>query len=627
MTELTLVTDLPRGLDEFTLLQDWADRIGTVSGGDLTIRVFAAGELVSAFEAIDAVETGIVDLFYSSPNYAPAKFSGIAGFSLPFSSKIDADAAEAAWRTVTSDAFNNAPGTGGDAFHFLTAHITGNDVLAAQPSVSDIDGQKVRTAGGEIANVVAALGGFQINLPAVELFTALQTGVIDSAIVPSYFANALSLDGITTYFTAPDGVAFAPILRTLAIGTDAWNGLTSSERAILSAETGLDQSRAFGAQTAALLDAALTAAGSIPLSTAEVADWEAAIATVRAGLSSDAEDIAATFEMFLSNMSGGTGTTGDDTLDGSSGSETLLGLAGNDTLNGSLGNDVLDGGEGSDRADYSDAPGAVQLYLSFGKGFGAFGRDLLIGIENLIGSDFGDRLIGDAGDNALTGGAGNDILKGKGGDDALDGEAGNDVLRAAEGEDLLTGGDGDDILFGLAGEDVLDGNDGADFLYGGRDGDTLQGHAGNDVLRGNLGNDNMSGGIGDDDLRGGGSNDFLRGDSGADQLFGGNGRDRLDGGAGDDVMTGGAGAGVLDGLRDEFVFSANGGFDRVKDFEDGIDVLDLTAFGFSDFSAEVQVLASDRATGLRLDFAGGEILFLEGMTLAAFDASDVVIDV
>ncbi|MEL7465409.1 MAG: hypothetical protein AAFN79_15165, partial [Pseudomonadota bacterium] len=103
--------------------------------------------------------------------------------------------------------------------------------------------------------------------------------------------------------------------------------------------------------------------------------------------------------------------TGDDGADAISGGEqgerirglggndTLEGLGGDDTLEGGAGNDVLDGGEGVDTADFSDATSDTLAVLLNREGVAqqtlSSGRDVLSGIENLIGSDFDDRLFGD----------------------------------------------------------------------------------------------------------------------------------------------------------------------------------------------------------------------------------------
>ncbi|MCP4101727.1 MAG: hypothetical protein GY750_09925, partial [Lentisphaerae bacterium] len=159
--------------------------------------------------------------------------------------------------------------------------------------------------------------------------------------------------------------------------------------------------------------------------------------------------------------------------------------------------------------------------------------------------------------------------------------------------------------------------------------DILNGDAGLDKLRGNLGNDTLNGGSESDDLRGGGGEDILNGDGGNDYMLGGNHSDTLNGGAGNDVLTGGFGGGVLDGYLDTFIYddtaNGGGGFDRIRDFENGIDVIDLQSFSFTDFTTEVYALASDTASGMRINFGSGDVLFVENFYLASFDAGDVVI--
>ncbi len=321
--------------------------------------------------------------------------------------------------------------------------------------------------------------------------------------------------------------------------------------------------------------------------------------------------------------------TGDGVvITGDGDSETIIGTSLDDTITGDAGNDTLDGGGGLDTASYSNATGGVQVYLNVNKSRGADGYDRLYNIENLEGSAYDDRLIGDANDNVLTGGDGKDVMKGKGGTDTFYGGDGDDKIIGDAGNDTMYGGKGNDILSALAGLDTLNGGDDNDFLYGGKDNDVLNGDAGLDKLRGNLGNDTLNGGDDSDDLRGGGGNDILNGDGGNDYLYGENHADTLNGGAGNDVLTGGIGSGVLDGYMDTFVYeniaNGGGGFDRIKDFEDGIDIIDLQSFSFASF-ADVTDISSDTGSGLRIDSGGGDVLFVENFYLASFDAGDVII--
>ena len=153
------------------------------------------------------------------------------------------------------------------------------------------------------------------------------------------------------------------------------------------------------------------------------------------------------------------GNSGDDHLFGDAGNDILLGGTGDDQLSGGPGRDLLDGGDGNDTAIYSDASKSVVVKLS-----GTFDAEVLVGgrhedavrnVEGIQGGHAGDRITGDAQDNALFGNGGNDILKGAGGHDFLDGGAGKDVIFGGPGIDVLAGGKGNDTLSGGGGKDAF----------------------------------------------------------------------------------------------------------------------------------------------------------------------------
>lgn len=329
----------------------------------------------------------------------------------------------------------------------------------------------------------------------------------------------------------------------------------------------------------------------------------------------------------------------NNTLTGGAQADVIFGYGGDDTINagdgidcviGGSGRDVMDGGAGVDEVSYESAGSGVSVYLNLGIGRGGDAQfDTLMNFENLTGSGFDDRLIGDSGNNIFQGGSGNDRIKGKDGDDYFSGGLGNDTMRGGTGTDEMYGDEGSDILSGLDGDDLLFGGDGRDFVFGGAASDVLYGGANDDELRGNRGTDTVNGGTGEDDVRGGGGGDVLNGDEGDDFMIGGGGSDTIDGGAGDDVLFGGFGSGDLDGQRDTFVFadsgSGAGGFDRIRDFEDGIDRIDLSAFGFSDFTTDVQALASTSGSAMRINFGGGDVIYIDNFSIGDFDASDVLL--
>jgi hypothetical protein len=336
------------------------------------------------------------------------------------------------------------------------------------------------------------------------------------------------------------------------------------------------------------------------------------------------------------DMRGGTGNdhmdggTGNDTVVGGDGTDTLLGGDGDDILDGGSGNDTLIGGAGRDTADYSLAAGRVVVSLELGTADvnGSADLDTLSGIENVTGSNFNDRIVGDAGDNHLIGGLGNDLINGRGGRDLIEGGAGDDDLSGDGSDDTVLGGDGADTINGLGGADVLDGGTGNDWINAGLGLDLANGGDGDDIVFGSAGADELTGAVGNDIIRGGAGADLLIGGAGNDTLLGNRGTDTLIGGAGDDVLTGGDGDALGDGARDTFVFlrveNGGGGFDRIRDFEDARDKLDLTNLGYLDFSA---VLADTYDVGghMEINLFGAGIVRLENFQMSDFNEGDVLL--
>ncbi|SJM95819.1 hypothetical protein [Crenothrix polyspora] len=136
------------------------------------------------------------------------------------------------------------------------------------------------------------------------------------------------------------------------------------------------------------------------------------------------------------------GLSGNDTLMGKGGNDRLLGGDGNDILNGGMSNDILLGGNGSDWAYYSTEKSGISVNLSLTKAQNTLsaGFDTLIKIENLSGSHYNDKLIGNKSDNTLKGNNGQDVLIGATGKDTYiltEGVAATDTVRITLGDSSI----------------------------------------------------------------------------------------------------------------------------------------------------------------------------------------------
>ncbi|MCF6305392.1 MAG: M10 family metallopeptidase C-terminal domain-containing protein, partial [Rhodobacteraceae bacterium] len=201
---------------------------------------------------------------------------------------------------------------------------------------------------------------------------------------------------------------------------------------------------------------------------------------------------------------------------------------------------------------------------------------------------------------------------------------------AGSGNDIVIGNDAANKIFGGAGDDWVEGLGGGDTLVGGRGDDVLRGNSGDDVLRGNTGYDTLTGNDGNDTLYGNAGNDGLVGGAGNDILFGGLGRDLIWGGDGDDRLVGGRSMDKLIGGAgsDTFVFNVGDGKDRIRDFEAGIDILEIETGAWGSGVDDISVTVYDNLNGyIQLEFSTGtitNIIQLAGITDIADISGDFV---
>jgi Ca2+-binding RTX toxin-like protein len=323
-------------------------------------------------------------------------------------------------------------------------------------------------------------------------------------------------------------------------------------------------------------------------------------------------------------------TDGADVIIGNAGADKIFAGGGNDVLKGGGGADILDGGANRDTATYEDSGVGVEVSLVSGKGKGGTAEgDTLISIENLFGSKFNDKLVGNSDDNELNGQDGNDTLKGGGGADTLLGGLGDDVLEVDAIGDTVDGGADNDTIV-LKSSKGLEINLNSGFIDDNTNGYGIAWYGNKSPYWDGVGHqkpsqshfygdhvdvvnvENVIGTAYDDDIYGDDFANNLSGGNGKDVVAGGGGNDILSGGNGNDVLHGGLGADALTGGQDSdrfFFYSpddsrmvAGKPEDVITDFEHGLDHIDLSELDIA-FN-EFLVLDNQNSGGVNCSYVG-----------------------
>ena len=211
-----------------------AERIALLSGNRLQITVHAAGELVPAFEVLDAVGGGVAEIGHTAAFYWQGKQPATNYFTtVPFGltpnehvAWIEAGGGQALWDELYRP-FGVKPFMGGN-----TGVCMGGFFRREIKSLDDVRGLKIRSLGlgGE---VYRRLGATPQTTPPGEILVSLQSGVLDAAefvgpgtdislglyrVAPSYYGPG---------FNKPNGTG------ECIVSLKAWDALDAELKAIV----------------------------------------------------------------------------------------------------------------------------------------------------------------------------------------------------------------------------------------------------------------------------------------------------------------------------------------------------------------------------------------------------------
>lgn len=235
--ELTMVTTWPKDFPGLgTAAENLARWIGIMSEGTLNIRVLAAGELVGAFEAFDAVSNGAADFYHGADYYWVGKSPAFSFFAaVPFGMTameimawLEYGGGQELWDELAAR-FNVKPFQAGN-----TGHQWGGWYKREINSLSDLRGRRIRMPG-QGGEVLRRLGAAAVAIPGGEIYQALQSGAIDgSEWIGPWNDLAFGFYREAPYYYAP-GFHEPGTTLSLGVNLELWNDLSDAEQEIIRA--------------------------------------------------------------------------------------------------------------------------------------------------------------------------------------------------------------------------------------------------------------------------------------------------------------------------------------------------------------------------------------------------------
>ncbi|MCE2509912.1 MAG: TRAP transporter substrate-binding protein [Alphaproteobacteria bacterium] len=232
-----MVTSWPKNMPGLGVgAERCAERITRLSEGELTVKVFAAGELVPAFECFDSVSQGVAELAHTAPYYWQGKSKAANFFaSVPFGLTA---AEQTGWIRY---------GGGQELWDELYAKFNLKGFIAGNSgtqmggwfnrkirSIQDFKGLKMRMPGLG-AEVLRRVGAAAVNISGTELFAALQTGAIDATEwIGPWNDVAFGFHKISKYYYGP-GFHEPGTTLELMVNLEKYNALPQHLKDIIAA--------------------------------------------------------------------------------------------------------------------------------------------------------------------------------------------------------------------------------------------------------------------------------------------------------------------------------------------------------------------------------------------------------
>ena len=202
-----LASSFPKSLDTiFGSAEMFAKTVRALSGGKFEVSVHAAGELMPAFGVVDALQSSTIEMAQTAPYYYTGKNSIFAfGCAVPFgltARQMDAwmdhgngrklmDAFYANYNIKSRSAGNTGTQMGG----WYRKEIK---------TVADLKGLKFRMGGGLFGEAMQKLGVVPQNMPAGDVYQALEKGTLDATeCVGPYDDEKLGFNKVAPFYYYP----------------------------------------------------------------------------------------------------------------------------------------------------------------------------------------------------------------------------------------------------------------------------------------------------------------------------------------------------------------------------------------------------------------------------------------
>ena len=216
------------------LAQRFSDQVAEQTDDQVKVQIFPNNTLGKSTEQYDSMMTGATDMSVFPLDYASGR---VPQFSITLMPALVRSHEEAqAWQDAEiGQRFAEIAEENG-AKILTWVWNAGAIGTKGAPVVSPDDvrpGMTMRAAGSYVEHMLEEAGAGISSLPSNEIYTAMQTGVLDAAITSTGSFSSFNLQEQVDSFTSPSENTFWFMFQPLIISTESFDGLCEEQQEVL----------------------------------------------------------------------------------------------------------------------------------------------------------------------------------------------------------------------------------------------------------------------------------------------------------------------------------------------------------------------------------------------------------
>ena len=211
----------------------FANAINEKSDGQIEIDIYPASSLVGATEQYDAMLSGGLDMSVYPLDYAGGQVPQFSATLMPALVRNHEEAA--AWENAEIGQKIREIAEENGIKILVWVWNAGGIGTKGDPIISPEDiasGMKTRAAGARVEAMLASQGAGIQSMPSSEIYSAMQTGVLDAAITSASSFSSYKLHEQVSSYTSPTENTFWFMFEPLVISMNTWESLTPEQQAL-----------------------------------------------------------------------------------------------------------------------------------------------------------------------------------------------------------------------------------------------------------------------------------------------------------------------------------------------------------------------------------------------------------